>query len=85
MGYLYKMGANRILRIHVLEHEISRVLEESHESIAGGHYIGKDTMEKLLHTTLWWPTIHKDSKEYFHRCDVCQMVGKTNRRDEMPL
>jgi hypothetical protein len=29
--------------------------------------------------------IHRDLKEYCHRCDVCQRVGKPNRRDEMPL
>jgi transposase InsO family protein len=38
-----------------------------------------------LHTGLWWPTVHKDAKEYFQNCDVCQRVGKPNRRDEMPL
>jgi transposase InsO family protein len=38
-----------------------------------------------LHAGLWWPTVHKDAKEYFQKCDVCQRVGKPNRRDEMPL
>jgi hypothetical protein len=61
------------------------VLEESHEGIAGGHYAGKATTQKVLHTGLWWPTIHKDAKEYCQNCDVCQRVGKPNRRDEMPL
>jgi transposase InsO family protein len=41
--------------------------------------------QKVLCAGLWWPTIHRDSKEYFQRCDVCQRVGKPNRRDEMPL
>jgi hypothetical protein len=31
------------------------------------------------------PTLHKDSKEYYRACDVCQRVGKPSRRDEMPL
>jgi hypothetical protein len=42
-------------------------------------------MQKVLHTRLWWPTIYKDDKEYFHNYDVCQRVGKPNRRDEIPL
>jgi hypothetical protein len=29
--------------------------------------------------------IHKDSKEYYQRCDVCQRVGKPNKRDKIPL
>jgi hypothetical protein len=43
-GHLYKMVAANILRRCVLEHEIPRVLAKSHEGIAGGHYVGKDTM-----------------------------------------
>jgi hypothetical protein len=40
------------------------VLAEAHEGIVGGHYAGKDTMQKVLHAGLWWPTVHKDAKEY---------------------
>jgi hypothetical protein len=83
--HLYKMGADRILRRYVLEHKRPRVLVEVHEGIAGGNYAGKDMTQKVLHAGLWWPTIHKDSKEYFQRFNVCQRVGKPNRRDEMSL
>jgi hypothetical protein len=79
------MGADNILRRCVLKHEIPRILAESQEGIARGNYTGKDTMQKVLRAGLWWPTIHRDSKEYFHKCDVCHRVGKLNRRDEMPL
>jgi hypothetical protein len=69
----------------MLEHEIPRVLAEAHEGIVGGNYAGKSTAQKVLCVGLWWPMIHRDSKEYCQRCDVCQRVGKPNRRDEMPL
>jgi hypothetical protein len=42
-------------------------------------------MQKVLCAGLWWPTFHKDAKEYFQKCDVCERVGKPNRRDEMPI
>jgi hypothetical protein len=42
-------------------------------------------MQKILRPGLWWPTIHRDSKEYCQQCDVCQWVDKPNKRDEMPL
>jgi hypothetical protein len=29
--------------------------------------------------------VQKNSKNYCKRCDVCQRVGKSNIRDEMPL
>jgi hypothetical protein len=38
-----------------------------------------------LRTRIWWPKIHRDSKEYCYRCDVCQRFGKPNRREEIPL
>jgi hypothetical protein len=79
------MGIDNILRRYGLEHERPRVLTETHEGIARGHYAGKAITHKVLHGGLWWPTIHRDLKEYCQRCDVCQRVGKPNRRDEMPL
>jgi transposase InsO family protein len=42
-------------------------------------------MQKVLRIGLWWPTIHRDLKEYCQRCNVYQRVGKPNKRDEMPL
>jgi hypothetical protein len=84
-GHLYKMGTDSILQRYVLEHEIPRVLTESHEGIAGGNYASKATMHKVLCAGIWWPTIHRDLKEYCQRCDVCQRVGEPNKRDEMPL
>jgi hypothetical protein len=83
--HLYKMGTNSILRRCVLEHETPRILVEAHEGIDGGHYAGKYTTQKLLFTVLWWPRVHKDAKEYVHKCDVCQRVGEPNKSDEMPL
>jgi hypothetical protein len=85
VGHFCKMGADNILRRCALEHERPRILAETHEGIARGHYAGKATAQKVLHAGLWWPTIHRDAKEYCQQCDVCQRVGKPNRRDEMPL
>jgi hypothetical protein len=73
------MGVDRILRICVLEHERPRILAEAHEVIAGIHYARKAIVQKLLHIGLWWPTIQRDANDYFHKCDVCQRVGKPNR------
>ena len=79
------MGVDSIFQRYVLEHKRPRILAEAHEGITWGHYSGKATAHKVLRAGLWWLTIHKDSKEYCHWCDVCQRVGKPNRRDEIPL
>ena len=84
-GQLYKMGPDEILCRCILEHEKPLILAEAHFGTVGGHYTGKATAQKILTADLWWPTIHKDAREYCHSCDVCQRTGKPSRRDEMPL
>jgi hypothetical protein len=69
----------------MLEHEISMILAEVHENIAGGHYAGKETTQMFFCAGLWWPTLQKDAKEYFQSCDVCKRVGNPSRRDDIPL
>jgi hypothetical protein len=61
------------------------ILSEAHEGVAGGHYIGKATTHNILCAGLWWPTLHKDAKEFCKTCDVFQRIGKPSRRDEMSL
>ena len=82
---LYKLGPDEILRRYVLEHEQRRILEESHVGFVGGHYVGKPTVQKVLTARLWWPTVHKDTKEFCRTYDVCQRIGKPSQRDEIPL
>jgi hypothetical protein len=74
VGHLYKLGVDNILRRCVMEHEHPIILVEAHEGIDGGHYARKATAQKIVRVGLWWPTIYKDAKEYFHICDVCQRV-----------
>jgi hypothetical protein len=85
VGHLYKHGADNILRRCVMEYERPIILAEAHEGIVVGHYIGKYTTQMVLRIGLWWTTIHKDSKENYQKCYVCQRVGKPSRRNEIPL
>jgi hypothetical protein len=84
-GILYKLGADGILRRSVVEHEIPIILAEVHEGIIGVHYVSKSISQNILCIKLWWPTLHRDAKEYYQTCDVCQRVRNTFRRDEMAL
>jgi hypothetical protein len=51
-GQLYNMGPDEILRRCVMESERPLILAESHEGIVGGHYVGKETMQKVLRAGL---------------------------------
>ena len=61
------------------------ILDEAHDGVTGGHYIGKLTTQKILRVRLWWPSLHKDAKDYCIYCDVFQRIGKQSWRDEIPL
>jgi hypothetical protein len=73
---LYKLGVDGILLPFVLEHERKMILAEAHDGIAGSHYARKAKTQKILHIGIWWPTLHKDAKKYFHSCDIFQRVGR---------
>jgi hypothetical protein len=66
------MCADGILRRCVLEHGKSMILEEVHNGIAGGNYVGRETAKNILCTWIWWPTLQKYVKEYYKSCDVFQ-------------
>jgi hypothetical protein len=43
------------------------ILEEAHDGIIGGNYTENEIVQNILHIGLWWPTLHKDAKEYCNR------------------
>lgn len=53
VGHLYKMGIDEILRRYVHELEQSRILEDAHADTTRGHYVGRETAQKILHIGLW--------------------------------
>ena len=61
------------------------ILDEAQSGIARGHYSGKPTVQKVLTAGIWWSKLHKDAKEFYRSCDVCQCTGRPSRRDEMAL
>eukprot|EP00253_Pinus_taeda_P001954 PITA_01954 len=85
VGHLYKMGNDEILRRYVPKFERGQILLEAHGEVAGRHYAGRTTAQKILHAGLWWPTLHQDSKAYCQAYEVCQWTGKPSWRDEMQL
>ncbi|CAL9025431.1 unnamed protein product [Prunus brigantina] len=56
----------------------------AHHYACGGHFGQKRTTEKILQSWLFWPTLFKDSQNWYKACDRCQRVGNQSRRNEMP-
>ena len=69
-GHLYKLGPDEVLRRCVMPHEKEANIREAHSGTARGHFAGKPTVQKILTVGLWWPTLHKDTKEFCRCCDI---------------
>ena len=75
-GFLYKMGLDDILRRCVLEHERNNIMNEARYGPVGGHSQANTTANKIQQSGLWWPTLHKDCKNFVSQCDRCQRLGR---------
>jgi len=71
-GHLYKVGPDGVLRQFLTPIETFKILEEFHEGPVGSHYGINTTMKKVMLTSYWWPTIHKDVVDLCKKCDIYQ-------------
>jgi hypothetical protein len=47
-------------------------LENFHEGLVGGHFGININVRKVLSSSYWWPTMHKDVVELCQNYDICQ-------------
>ena len=78
--YLFKIGADNLLRRCVTKEEAKNILWHCHNSPCGGYYSGDNTATKVLQSGFFWPTLFKDAHEH-----AIQRMGGISRRNEMPL
>ncbi|KAD7478070.1 hypothetical protein E3N88_01206 [Mikania micrantha] len=82
--YLFREGADGILRRCVSREEGLDILRHCHEGLTGGHHGPSYTAKKVFDCGFYWPTVFKDAHEFVRRCDACQRTGNISRRNEMP-
>ncbi|XLT87226.1 hypothetical protein HN873_008979 [Arachis hypogaea] len=82
--YLWRCGADQIIRRCVPQSEFQSILEACHSSKSGGHFGPQRTARKILDCGFWWPTLFRDATEFCKSCPPCQKFGNISRRDEMP-
>jgi hypothetical protein len=56
----------------LLAKEILVAFKELHEGITSGHFL---IIKQILDVRYWWPTLFKDTMEYYKGCDLCQRIG----------
>ena len=74
-GKLYRLGNDSRLRQVISDSQARMILQELHKGNAGGHFFQDNTVRKVLDAGYWWPTLYKDTYQYFQTCHECQKTG----------
>ncbi|KAD3066715.1 hypothetical protein E3N88_34595 [Mikania micrantha] len=82
--YLFRVGADQVIRRCVYGAEAADILRHCHEGTTGGHHGATLTAKKVFDSGFFWPTIYKDAHVFVRSCDSCQRVGNISSRNEMP-
>ncbi|KAK9057062.1 hypothetical protein SSX86_024429 [Deinandra increscens subsp. villosa] len=82
--YLFRIGADQVVRRCVHGSEAMSILRHCHEGPTGGHHGANYTAKKVFDSGFYWPTIFKDAHALVKACDACQRAGNISSRDEMP-
>ena len=61
------------------------ILSMCHSSACGGHFCVRKTVEKILKSGFYWPTIFKDAHHFYMKCLQCQAALNISKKDEMPM
>ena len=73
--YLFKHGADQIIRRCIPESEQLDILRFCHELQCGGHYSSRKTAMKVLHSGFYWPSLFKDAYRFWYNAtDVREQV-----------
>ncbi|KAK1439692.1 hypothetical protein QVD17_05512 [Tagetes erecta] len=82
--YLFRVGADQIVRRCVYGEEASKILHHCHEGPTGGHHGATLTAKKVFDAGFFWPTIFRDAHDMIRACDACQRASNISSRNEMP-
>ncbi|GKE72346.1 reverse transcriptase domain-containing protein [Tanacetum coccineum] len=82
--YLFRIGADQVIRRCVYDQEAIDILTACHNGPTRGHHGVNYTAKKVFDSSFYWPTIYRDAHDMVMSCDSCQHQGKFLQKDEMP-
>ncbi|GJW14136.1 reverse transcriptase domain-containing protein [Tanacetum coccineum] len=82
--YLFRIGADQVIRRCVYSQEVIDILTACHNGPTEGHHGANYTAKKVFVSGFYWPTIYRDAHNLVTQCDACQRQGKISQKDEMP-
>ena len=69
----------------LLEEEADKVIEEFHKGYCGGHHFWKATVNKILRSGFYWPTMFKDVHKKIDACHECHIFDGKKKLVPLPL
>ena len=82
--YLFRIGADQVIRRCVHGDEARNILRHCHEGPTGGHHGVAVMARKIFDAGFYWPTIFRDVQNFIRTCDACQRASNISNRNEMP-
>lgn len=82
--YLWRCGADQVIRRCIPQSEFQSILEACHSSEGGGHFGPQRIARKILDCGFWWPTLFKDASLFCNSCPQCLRFGNISKKDEIP-
>ena len=76
------LGYDQIIRRCVPEEEQGDILSMCHSSTCEGHFATRKTVDKILQSGFYWPSIFRDAHRFYTECLQAINISK---RDEMPM
>ena len=67
------------------EEEQGSILSMCHSSTCRGSFAARKTVDKILQSRFYWPTIFKDAHRFYMECLQCQEALNISKQDEMPM
>ena len=82
---LFHLGYDHIIKRCIPKEEQGDILAMCHSSTCGGHFATCKTVNKILQSGFYWPSIFKDAHRFYTECLQCQAAINISKRDEMQM
>ena len=79
-----QMFGFQVYQLVVPESKRLEIMQLAHDSIYGGHFAAKKTLQRIQ-TNFYWPTMKTDVTKYTQSCKDCQMRRRVTVFDRVPI
>ena len=83
-GRLYKQGNDQILRLCIDKKDAETYLNKAHVAVGNIHFAPEQTLRRVEHMGVFWPTMRQDVYSYVRAC-TCELGKEPTKTNAMTL